>query len=71
MIKIKEKGEAFAVIPVVIEMNGIELKVFIAKSDTAGSNWLNALYYNDVMISNTDALYAIVSNMVSNNELVL
>ena len=69
MLKVKSKGDAFAVVPAIIEIAGVELKVFIAKGEGAGNHWLNALYYNDLMVGNDNPLYTIVSNLVVNKEL--
>ena len=71
MIKVKSKGDPFVVIPAIIELADVELKVFIAKGEGADNHWLNALYCNDIMISNTDPLYNIVSNMIIKKELQL
>ena len=71
MLKVKEKGDPFVVIPAIVDFEGVELKVFIAKGEGADNVWLNALYYNDIVVSNADPLYVIVAKMISDKVLQL
>ena len=69
MIKVKSKGDPFVVTPVIVELAGVELNVFIAKGEGADNHWINAIYYSGISIKNDNPLFLIISNMLKNKEI--
>jgi len=69
MIEIITKLEPFAVTPYSIKIYDIELTMYVGTNDTG--SWLNSLYYGNISIDNTDALFIIINNAIINKNISL